>query len=71
MKLFQHADTLYGPFEEFKAYEWTCLEEPKAIYVRFKREHQAALLYKAINYYYQEFVKGTKGHLRSYFSKQK
>lgn len=71
MKLFSVKDTLYGKFEDFKVHELNSLEEPRSVVVRFKEDYQAALLYKAINYYYQENVKGTKGHLRSYFSKQK
>lgn len=67
----KEADPPVGRPLEVKVQAYDSQQKPKILFVRFREEYEAALLYKAINFYYEAYVKGSSGYLRSYFSKEK
>jgi len=71
MSILQSKQNPYGDIDIFRVQDRNSHDEPTSLFVKFRKNYQAALLYKALNFYYWDHMKGTTRYLRSYFSKQK
>lgn len=71
MEMLQAKKNPYGDIDVFRVQERNSRGDPTSLFVKFRKNYQAALLYKALNFYYWDNMRGTSRYLRSYFSKQK